>query len=126
MKKFLLILTVLLFCAGSCVAYQEAYFAQGSEASDALEVYDIFNSLQYLAPCLQNYADNYEKGYYYCVCTCKDKNAISIIKRTNNILSKHPNWNNRAVNVQFGSSTRVINPAAYYKIINATRPCLNK
>ncbi|MBR2525588.1 hypothetical protein IKE67_03900 [bacterium] len=127
MKKFLFTLMVLFFFAGSpCLSYQEAYFAEGSEASDALEIYDIFNTLGYLRPCLQNFAENYEKGYYYCVCTCNDKNAISVIRKTNSILSKHPNWNNRAVNVQFGSSTRVINSAAYYRIINATRPCLNK
>ena len=126
MKNFVFVLIALFLSFSPCMAYQEAYFATGNEASDALEIYDIFDALQYLSPCLQDYADNYEKGYYYCVCTCNDKNAMSIIRKTNSILSKHPNWKGVTVNVKFGNSTRAINPAAYYRIINATRPCWNK
>ena len=127
MKQILLLfLVVILFQVVSLAnEYSEAYFVEGNAASDALELYDYTSSLSYLAPCIQKYSD-VKQGYYNCICACNDRAAISVIKKCDGILSRHSEWGNRPVNVQFGNSTRVINPVAYRTIINAVRPCLNK
>lgn len=127
MKKILFISLVLLifnfFIKVS--AYEEAYFVSGSSASDVIELYDYMSALGYLGNCIQRYGD-VKTGYYNCICACNDRNAISVLKKCENILSKHPEWGNRAVNAKFGNSTRVINPVAFRTIINAVKPCLNK
>ena len=105
--------------------YSEPYFVTGNAASDALELYEYTQGLSYLGPCLQQYSD-IKQGYYNCICARNDRDAILILKKCNNILSKHPEWGNSPINVRFGNSTRVINPVAYRSIINAVRPCLYK
>ena len=127
MKQILLsfVIISLFQIASFAYEYSESYVAVGSAASDALELYDYTAGLSYLGPCIQRY-ENPNQGYYNCICACNDKDAILVVRKINNILSKHPEWGNKPVNVDYGNSTRIINPVAYRNIVNYVRPCLYK
>lgn len=126
MKKLVLLCGVIICLGAAVYAIPQAFFAEGKDADDAMELYSSTEKIQYLAPCIQSYND-VKKAYYNCICGKNDKKAIAIIKQSGDILAKHQDWLSKGpINVKYENRTKIVNPAAYKIIIDAVSPCLNK